>query len=564
MEKHEVECKPDGEGNVCRAAVKGLLEKGIAGGNHKGGFALYGNLKDDTREFVGVGASNRQGSPYDKSTIIRFASQSKLLGGICLAKALEEGIIKLSDPIYKYYPAFAANFSYYNQDGTVTDTFDGKTILVSNLLSMSTGLGYYFTNWGNLYPLMTGTGPFPTQTSVANTNRNALIKSKLATNPNGLFWDWQFDPRINKAYWDNPTGFQLATMCDYIEFLLGNIPFLFKPGTNSLRDTCYGMDYDFLGAVLNKAIQAKNPKSNTWKYMKEKFLEPMHIKSFFQIGNADRPKCLRKKLAETEFRRPVGNTLPKYPLVEFAPDESPEYKATKEGQLVWASEFPNDGFYYNETLFTKVFIKNDPCNGYFGAGWGGTPYDYSKFFELIFGRGMFRGQRIISEVALKLVTTSSLPEFDSFWLLSVNKPPNPSSTEANPVAQVEPYTNFLSQLSGLPTGLGDKPLAFGYNETWCAGVVRGNRSFYDALYANDGSFTETSIRWGSYYGTNYFLDTETGNYVMAGVQRDANSYPSNSPTDNADNWATIIFKWLQYGNCNLDDCNRVSNNCHLY
>jgi len=517
--------------------VQDLLEGGIANGAHKGGFALYGNFKEEARFFQSAGYAKPR-SHYKKNTIIRFASQSKILGGFILAKAIEEGFINLTDPIYNYVPEFGKPLEYFLEDGNVSPTkFDGKQILVSHLLSMSTGLGYYFASWGNIYKGLNGaTGLPPLPFAEANRKRNEAINAAVGTE---LFWDWQFDPRILKK--SQALGFKLPSMKKYIG-VLTSVPLLFKPGTNSLRNVCYGMDYDVLGAVVNVAINRKTGL-DVWSFFKKYFLDPMDIHSFFQIGNPDKPADLKKRLAQTAFRRPKDNK--QADGTSFAPDPSPEYLDQNAGKLAWTSDYPNDGFGYNESLFTEILVENDPYQGYFGAGYGGTPYDYSKFFELLFGKGVFRCVRILSENSVKFLTTPSLPEYISFGLEFLNKKGNLG------------VNNFLSDSAGAEN---QALLAVGYNESWCAGCCTGNGAFVDALYnTSNNTISATTLRWGSYYGTNYLFDWETGNYVMSGVQEDANSLklpPPPASNDNSGAWAGTIFAWLQEGQLNnhSDDC----------
>ena len=510
-----------------RCRVEALLTNGIKGGVHKGGFAYYGNKKTGEDHFVGAGKASpakpaSPGSPasptraYTRETIIRFASQSKLLGCLIFVKALEDGLLKVTDSVSDYLPEFKQTLSYYSPDGTTTTEFPGEDVKVSHLMSMSTGLGYYFSSWGRLNTIFGGlTGAPPLPFAEANRTRNAAVRSKLGDN---LFWDWQFDTRILKA--SKAPGFKLPSMKSYVGALT-SVPLLFKPGTNSLRGVVYGMDLDVLGAVVSVAIKRGTTFTSTWEYFKSSFLAPMNIQSFFQIGNKEKPAGLSAKLAQTAFARPVGSDA------TFAPDPSQDYLDNAAGTLVWTSDYPEDGFGYNEDLFTKILVENDPYQGYYGAGYGGTPADYSKFFELIGNKGVFNKQRLLSENSVKFLLTPTLPEYISFGLESFNGD----------------FNNFTSPNADVgKEGL----LAFGYNEHWCLGIVKGNTAFVDSLYSKP-YMSDTTIRWGSYYGTNYFYDYQTGNFVMAGVQEDANSQQFENKDYESTNWASTIFSWLQNG-----------------
>ena len=532
--------------------VREELAKVVNAGNAKGEFALYGNFKDDTKQFVEYGEA-QPGVPYNKNTIIRYASQSKLLGSIITAKAIEDGLLNLTDRVSKYLIEFKKPLQYYLENGEVSlETYDGNELTVAHLLSMSAGFGYQFIWWGNLYnATLYGEGTTPDTYAKANKARAIKIEEQLVAR--GLFGDEQFDTRINKAYQTNP-NFKLPSWKKYIA-MLTEVPLLFRPGTNSNREVCYAMDYDILGAVVDRAVILGGAGTGVWDYFKRKFLVPMNAKSIFQLGNPDKPKCLKKRLAETAFKRPLNNL--QLDGSQFAPDPSLAYLATNnQTTLRWTSEFPDDGFHYNEVLFTDVLLENAEYRGGFGASFAGTPYDYTKFLGLIFNKGMYKCERLISETSISLVVTPSLPEYISFGLWLLNRPPFP----------LLPVTNFNSTLITLPLPTippkagTESLLAIGYMDNWCAGCATGNSAFVDALYNDFTQFTDTCLRWGSYYQTNYFLDWQTGNYVIAGTQIDANSFGGSPGTGDI---ATNIFKWLQNGELNKegDDCHCKPSPC---
>ena len=500
--------------------ITNLLNIDIKNGNHKGAFAIYGNVKDQSQGFVGVGESAK-GKPWTSANIIRFASQSKLIGSIVLMKVLEEGLVSLSDPVSKYMPEFSRQLSYYDSSNNVVTGLDGNTILVSNLASMSTGLGYQWVDWGATYGgLFFFYGPTaPAPFSSANTLRFAAMNAKLRAN--GLFWDWDFDPTIYQA--SQASGFLLPSFKRFVDAVISpDVPLLFKPGSNSTRDSVYGLDYDILGGVVNVAVKNAGYAS-FWDYFTKKFLTPMSITSFSQIGNPVKPQNLSSLIVKTAFRRPPGNLQPDG--TQFAPDADPAYLATQAGNLVWAADY-NDGFRYNEVLPTTVVAEPDDYQGYFGSGFSGTPGDYCKFFELIVGNGIYRNIRLVDAQFMSMLTNPTLPEFSSFGIARFNVFASPNFNNFN-----SPIANPLAQ------GL----FVVGYNEHWGFGNANGNTSLVDSLYQTN-SMSKTVLRWGGYYGTNYYLDYSTGNYVIAGIQEDANSLKTG--TSGYNGWAGTIFGWL--------------------
>ena len=273
-------------------------------------------------------------------------------------------IVTLKDSVGTYLEEFKnQQFQYYNPDGTIaSDTVDSNTINLGHLVSMSTGLNYYFISWGALYPvfnsLIGATGPL----SLSNNARNAAINS--TAHGSGQFTDWQFDTTIYNFL---KNGGLFPSFKRYVQ-VLTSVPLAFKPGMNSMRENVYGLDMDVLGACLNVAVQNFGYNS-IYDFFKKNFLQPMNIDDMFQIGNPDRPCDVAKRLAMTAFRRPQNNLQPDGTV--FAADPSLDYLANKAGQLVWANEY-EDGFRYDELLFTLAgpkYFEADPYQGYFGAGW---------------------------------------------------------------------------------------------------------------------------------------------------------------------------------------------------
>lgn len=499
-----------------RKKLKCYLKNKIADGKHKGAFCYYGNLLNrHDKGFVSAGCAGPH-QKFEPNSIVRYASNTKLIGSLILAKCIEDNIVTLKDAVSAYLPEFNKQLEYYKSDNTI-DTVDGNTILLSHLASMSTGLGYYFFYWGNLYPIFGSllTGDLPKPFSKANQLRNEKLKAYLDNT--GQFTDWYFDTRIYKHLKD---GNKIPSFKKYVEALT-SVPLLFKPGTNSTREAVYGLDMDVLGACLNVAVKNHGYKS-LFSYFKKNFLCPMKINDIFQIGNPDRDdELIEEKLVDTGFRRPVDNLQPDG--TQFAPDPSQLYLQTMAGKMAWATEF-KDGFRYNDLFFRLSGPKHfecDPYQGYLGAGFFGSIKSYSKILALICNDGIYKGQRIIGAESLKLISAPALPEYTSFGVAKLNVPE---------------LGNFLNpNISPETEGL----LSYGYNEHWNIGNVGGNTAFVDALYMRPYSNKDT-LRWGGYYGASYIVDTATGNFVYIGVEEDGGSQKFDDPLT----WAGEVFLWM--------------------
>jgi methyl acetate hydrolase len=98
--------------------------------------------------------------PMQKESIFRIASMTKPVTSAAVMVLVEQGKLKLDDPVSKYLPAFAgrevvANFN--PGDGTLTTRKAAGDVLIRHLLSNTSGLAYAFSN-AMVTPLQQKTG----------------------------------------------------------------------------------------------------------------------------------------------------------------------------------------------------------------------------------------------------------------------------------------------------------------------------------------------------------------------------------------------------------------------
>src|SRR5688572_25993783 len=98
--------------------------------------------------------------PMQKESIFRIASMTKPVTSAAIMVLVEQGKLKLDDPVSKYLPAFAgrevvANFNA--ADGTLTTRKAASEVLIRHLLSNTSGLAYAFSN-AMVTPLQQKTG----------------------------------------------------------------------------------------------------------------------------------------------------------------------------------------------------------------------------------------------------------------------------------------------------------------------------------------------------------------------------------------------------------------------
>lgn len=145
-----------------------------------------------------AGLANRENKkPMKQDSIFRLASMSKTVVSAAALKLIEEGKLKLDDPVTKFLPDFRPKLA----DGS------SPNIQISQLLSHTSGLGYGFSEKKD--------GPY----------HQARVSDGL----------------------DQPG----LTMTENME-RLASVPLLSPPGSK----WCYSLSIDVLGAVLEKAANS--------------------------------------------------------------------------------------------------------------------------------------------------------------------------------------------------------------------------------------------------------------------------------------------------------------------
>jgi CubicO group peptidase (beta-lactamase class C family) len=89
------------------------------------------------------------GAPMTRDTLFRIASMTKPVTTVAALMLLEEGKLKLEDPITKWAPEFADMQVLKNATGPVEDTYPApRDITVEDLMTHRAGLAYGFTSIG--------------------------------------------------------------------------------------------------------------------------------------------------------------------------------------------------------------------------------------------------------------------------------------------------------------------------------------------------------------------------------------------------------------------------------
>lgn len=164
--------------------VAQLLQEAVAGGAVPGASALLATTEDAVEAHAGSTAVDG-GAPVGPDTMYRYASCTKAIASVAALQLIEQGKVKLDEPVATYVPAFA--------ELQVLDGFDGdepvlrapiRPATVRELMTHTSGLSYMFTNAKTLrFHELTGTP------HVLTGVRSALLDVPLAGDP-GQIWDY--------------------------------------------------------------------------------------------------------------------------------------------------------------------------------------------------------------------------------------------------------------------------------------------------------------------------------------------------------------------------------------
>jgi CubicO group peptidase (beta-lactamase class C family) len=89
------------------------------------------------------------GAPMTRDTLFRIASMTKPVTSIAALMLLEEGKLRLEDPISKWLPEFAGMRVLKDAAGPIEDTYPSpRDITVEDLMTHRAGLAYAFTSVG--------------------------------------------------------------------------------------------------------------------------------------------------------------------------------------------------------------------------------------------------------------------------------------------------------------------------------------------------------------------------------------------------------------------------------
>lgn len=186
--------------------------------------------RHDETHVEAIGTRSIGGEPIARDTIFRIASMSKPVTAAATMVLVEEGLVRLDEPVDRLLPELSERRVLRAVDGPVGDTVRAnRAITVRDLLMFTAGFGYLFAP--RLYPI-----------------HEATAELGLSAGP--------------------PRPASLPTPDEYMR-RLGTLPLLFQPGTSWLYNT---------GAEVLSVLIARAAGQSFERFLQERLFEPLDMK----------------------------------------------------------------------------------------------------------------------------------------------------------------------------------------------------------------------------------------------------------------------------------------------
>jgi CubicO group peptidase (beta-lactamase class C family) len=147
--------------------VTGMIESYVSKGKLPGMIAALGQGSSAAPLGIARGTLARNSTaPVDMDSLFRIYSMTKPITGMAAMMLVDEGKMRLDQPIADFIPAFAKMQVQVAPDGSITDLRPAKTqITVRHLLTHTAGLGYTIIQKGPIKDAYTAAGLVPAQAS---------------------------------------------------------------------------------------------------------------------------------------------------------------------------------------------------------------------------------------------------------------------------------------------------------------------------------------------------------------------------------------------------------------
>jgi CubicO group peptidase (beta-lactamase class C family) len=291
------------------------------------------------------------GESLKKDSLFRIYSMSKPITGVALMILLEEGKLRLNDPVSLYIPEFAdTKVLMMNEDGTSELVDQTKVMTIRDLATHTSGIAYDFTANKELAKIYRQNKLSP-YFSINNPTKETLVTGMISS--------------------DKP----FKDICSFAEALASKAPLMHQP---SERYT-YSMGMDVLGCIIERVSGVRFDE-----FLDTKIFKPLNMQdTFFSVPESkrDRFTTLYAEVKDLKtFMPDLGESIP------------------EDLTMLRVDGKQNSAYFKEATVFDG------------GSGLVSSTEDYLKFAQMLLNGGKLGEQRILSRKSVELMSGNHLPD----------------------------------------------------------------------------------------------------------------------------------------------------------
>jgi len=291
------------------------------------------------------------GESLKKDSLFRIYSMSKPITGVALMILLEEGKLRLNDPVSLYIPEFGkTQVLIVNEDGTSTLIDQTKVMTIRDLATHTSGIAYDFTANKALAKIYRENELSP-YFSINTPTKETLVSGMISS---------------EKTFKD---------ICSFAEALASKAPLMHQP---SERYT-YSMGMDVLGCIIERVSGVKFDE-----FLNTRIFKPLNMQdTFFSVPESkrDRFTTLYAEVKDLKTYMPdMGDSIP------------------DDLTMLRVDGKQNSAYFKEATVFDG------------GSGLVSSTEDYLKFAQMLLNGGKLGDQRILSRKSVELMSGNHLPD----------------------------------------------------------------------------------------------------------------------------------------------------------
>ena len=296
-------------------------------------------------------ADMETGESLKKDSLFRIYSMSKPITGVALMILLEEGKLRLNDPVSLYIPEFAdTKVLMMNEDGTSELVDQTKVMTIRDLATHTSGIAYDFTANKELAKIYRQNKLSP-YFSINNPTKETLVTGMISS---------------EKPFKD---------ICSFAEALASKAPLMHQP---SERYT-YSMGMDVLGCIIERVSGVRFNE-----FLDTRIFKPLNMQdTFFSVPESkrDRFTTLYAEVKDLKtFMPDLGESIP------------------EDLTMLRVDGKQNSAYFKEATVFDG------------GSGLVSSTEDYLKFAQMLLNGGKLGEQRILSRKSVELMSGNHLPD----------------------------------------------------------------------------------------------------------------------------------------------------------